>query len=310
MLPSSASASSILGITAYAVLGSADFGAGFWDLTAGGAERGGPRAGDDPALDEPGVGGQPRVADLRARDRLDGVPGRVRLDLLDARRSRSSWPRSGSSSAAPRSRCAARRRRSTRRACSARCSRSSSVLIPFCLGAALGGVASGRVAGRQRRRATRGQLVAEPDLGADRRDRACSPARYLAAVFLAGDSRARGAAGPRARVPRPRARLAASSAASSRSAACSSCARDARALFDGLTSGGGLAMVLVSGAGGRGHAGAGVARALRPRRASPRRSRSRDRGRLGARAEPVPAAAASSRSTQARGRRRGARRRS
>ena len=32
----------MLGITAYAVLGSADFGAGFWDLTAGGAERGGP----------------------------------------------------------------------------------------------------------------------------------------------------------------------------------------------------------------------------------------------------------------------------
>ena len=30
-----------LGILAYAVLGSADFGAGFWDLTAGGAQRGG-----------------------------------------------------------------------------------------------------------------------------------------------------------------------------------------------------------------------------------------------------------------------------
>ena len=30
----------LLGITAYAVLGSADFGAGFWDLTAGGAQRG------------------------------------------------------------------------------------------------------------------------------------------------------------------------------------------------------------------------------------------------------------------------------
>jgi cytochrome d ubiquinol oxidase subunit II len=30
-----------LGVTAYAVLGSADFGAGFWDLTAGGAKRGG-----------------------------------------------------------------------------------------------------------------------------------------------------------------------------------------------------------------------------------------------------------------------------
>ena len=31
----------VLGVTAYAVLGGADFGAGFWDLTAGGAERGG-----------------------------------------------------------------------------------------------------------------------------------------------------------------------------------------------------------------------------------------------------------------------------
>src|SRR5215468_298197 len=31
----------ILGIAAYAVLGSADFGAGLWDLTAGGSARGG-----------------------------------------------------------------------------------------------------------------------------------------------------------------------------------------------------------------------------------------------------------------------------
>src|SRR3954466_12195514 len=31
----------VAGVTAYAVLGSADFGGGFWDLTAGGAERGG-----------------------------------------------------------------------------------------------------------------------------------------------------------------------------------------------------------------------------------------------------------------------------
>ena len=31
----------VLGLTAYAVLGGADFGAGFWDLTAGGATRGG-----------------------------------------------------------------------------------------------------------------------------------------------------------------------------------------------------------------------------------------------------------------------------
>ena len=29
-----------LGLTAYAVFGGADFGAGFWDLAAGGAKRG------------------------------------------------------------------------------------------------------------------------------------------------------------------------------------------------------------------------------------------------------------------------------
>ena len=34
-----------LGVTAYAVFGGADFGGGFWDLVAGGAERGdAPRA--------------------------------------------------------------------------------------------------------------------------------------------------------------------------------------------------------------------------------------------------------------------------
>ena len=41
MLPELCLALAMLGITAYAVLGSADFGAGLWDLTAGGAKRGG-----------------------------------------------------------------------------------------------------------------------------------------------------------------------------------------------------------------------------------------------------------------------------
>jgi cytochrome bd ubiquinol oxidase subunit II len=41
----------LLGVTAYAVLGGADFGAGFWDLVAGGAERGArPRALIDRAI--------------------------------------------------------------------------------------------------------------------------------------------------------------------------------------------------------------------------------------------------------------------
>ena len=86
MLPEICLGLVVLGITAYAVLGGADFGAGFWDLTAGGDAPRRPRARHGAALDEPGVGGQPRVADLRARDRVDGVPGRLRLDLLHAAR--------------------------------------------------------------------------------------------------------------------------------------------------------------------------------------------------------------------------------
>ena len=40
MLPDLAAAVLLIALTAYAVLAGADFGAGFWDLTAGGAERG------------------------------------------------------------------------------------------------------------------------------------------------------------------------------------------------------------------------------------------------------------------------------
>jgi cytochrome d ubiquinol oxidase subunit II len=40
MLPELAAILTMIGLTAYVVLGGADFGAGFWDLTAGGAERG------------------------------------------------------------------------------------------------------------------------------------------------------------------------------------------------------------------------------------------------------------------------------
>jgi cytochrome bd ubiquinol oxidase subunit II len=42
MLPELAAALMLIGVAAYVVLGGADFGAGFWDLTAGGAERGAP----------------------------------------------------------------------------------------------------------------------------------------------------------------------------------------------------------------------------------------------------------------------------
>jgi cytochrome d ubiquinol oxidase subunit II len=42
MLADLAAAFTLVGLTGYVVLGGADFGAGFWDLTAGGAERGAP----------------------------------------------------------------------------------------------------------------------------------------------------------------------------------------------------------------------------------------------------------------------------
>jgi cytochrome bd ubiquinol oxidase subunit II len=42
MLPELTAAVALLALTGYVVLGGADFGAGFWDLTAGGAERGAP----------------------------------------------------------------------------------------------------------------------------------------------------------------------------------------------------------------------------------------------------------------------------
>ena len=68
------------GITAYALFGGADFGAGFWDLIAGGAERGErPRALIDHSIG-PGVGGQPRLVDLLARGAVDRVLRSVRVD--------------------------------------------------------------------------------------------------------------------------------------------------------------------------------------------------------------------------------------
>ena len=61
------------GITAYAVFGGADFGAGFWDLVAGGASAAsGPR--HDRPFDRTGVGSEPRLADLLPRGPVDRFP--------------------------------------------------------------------------------------------------------------------------------------------------------------------------------------------------------------------------------------------
>ena len=84
MLPELCVGLVILGVTAYAVLGSADFGAGFWDLTAGGAERGGAVRGMVQRSMSPVWEANHVWLIFVLVMRVDGVPGRVRLDLLDA----------------------------------------------------------------------------------------------------------------------------------------------------------------------------------------------------------------------------------
>ena len=113
----------LAGLAAYIVLAGADFGAGIWHmLPAGPARRRGARA--HSPLDVGGVGGQPRLADLRARRVLDRLPGRVRVDRVDARRAAAASRRSGSSCAASPTRCAAPQRPGARSCWSAACSRS------------------------------------------------------------------------------------------------------------------------------------------------------------------------------------------
>ena len=73
-----------VGVTLYAVFGGADFGAGLLGLVAGERRARPARARADRLGDRPGLGGQPRLADLRARRALDGVLRRVRVDHVDA----------------------------------------------------------------------------------------------------------------------------------------------------------------------------------------------------------------------------------
>ena len=71
-------AAMFVGVTLYALFAGADFGGGFWDLFAGGTERGAPSAAADRAVGRTGVGSQPRLADLRAGRAVDRLPARVR----------------------------------------------------------------------------------------------------------------------------------------------------------------------------------------------------------------------------------------
>jgi hypothetical protein len=183
MLVNSLLAILIVALAAYAVLGGADFGAGFWDLTAG---------------------GQPRLADRRARGAVDVLPARLRAADGDA--VRAALPRRRGDHLPRRRLCAARR---------------------GCLD--LGGTAARRglrallgadaVLSRLRRRGGRLRAGTGPGrrkrslLELARRDRAldrgaCSRDRRLSGGRLPrGGLGAREDAGPDDRVPPPRARI-------------------------------------------------------------------------------------------------------
>ena len=242
MLPQLCLALVILGVAAYGVLGSADFGAGFWDLTAGGAERGG---------------------------RIRGMVERSMSPVWEANHvwlifvlviAWTAFPVAFGSifstlsiplflaalgiifrgaAFALRGQAATMKEARGLGALFAL----SSVLIPFFLGAAVGGIASGRV--------KVGNAAGDPYsswlnptsvlIGVI----AVLSGAYLAAVFLAGDSK---------RADQPdlvrafRTRALASGVLTGLVAVGGLLVlrSDARALFDGLTSGGGLVMVIVS----------------------------------------------------------------
>ena len=176
----------LVGLVLYAVLGGADFGAGIWQLAAG---RGRRRRADPrprPRRDGAGLGGQPRLADLRAHRVWTAYPiafGSIASTLCDPavhRRRRDHRARRGLR--------AARRQRRTRARSRAidTVFAVSSVLTPFVLGAAVGGIASGRVPVGN----AAGDLVTSwlnPTsilIGV----LAVASAAYLAAVFLAADA--------------------------------------------------------------------------------------------------------------------------
>ena len=242
MLPELCVGLIVLGITAYAVLGSADFGAGFWDLTAGSAHGGG---------------------------RIRGLVQRSMSPVWEANHvwlifvlviAWTAFPVAFGSvfstlsiplfvaaigiifrgaAFALRGQAATIKEARVLGAIFAL----SSVLIPYFLGAALGGIASGR--------------VQVGNAAGDAVDSWVNPTStlvgvlgvatgaYLAAVYLAGDARR---AGLEDLVEAFRRRALASGAVTGAIAigGLFVLRDDAPDLYDGLTSGGGLAMVVVS----------------------------------------------------------------
>jgi cytochrome d ubiquinol oxidase subunit II len=232
----------VLGLTAYAVLGGADFGAGFWDLTAGGAERGGRLRGMvqrsmSPVWEAnhvwlifvlvivwtafPVVFGS--VTSTLAIPLFLAAVGIIFRGTAFALRGQAATINEARTLGATFA--------------------LSSVIVPFFLGATLGSIASGRVpVGNATGDAVSSWLNATSVLiGVI----AIITGAFLAAVYLAGDARRAGLPDLE-RAFQTRALGSGALAGAAALGGLFVIREDARSLYDGLTSGGGLAMVIAS----------------------------------------------------------------
>jgi cytochrome d ubiquinol oxidase subunit II len=246
MLPELSLALVIAGLTAYAVLGGADFGAGFWDLTAGGAKRGGRVRG----MVQRSMGPVWEanhvwlifvlvilwtcfpVAFASMMSTLY-VPMFIAATGIIFRGT--AFALRGEAATINEARLLGG------------LFALSSVLVPFCLGAALGAIASGRVpVGNATGAAFESWLS---PTGVMVGTLSVLTGAYLAAVYMAADS-ARAGIPDLERAFRTRAIGSGLAAGAVAIGGLLVLRWDARELYDGLTSGGGLAFVVSSAAGG------------------------------------------------------------
>jgi cytochrome d ubiquinol oxidase subunit II len=232
----------VVGISAYAVLGGADFGGGFWDLTAGGDQRGGRVRGMVQRSMSPvweanhvwlifvlvmvwtafpvAFGSLMTTLQIPMFLAALGIIFRGTAFALRGHAATIGEARFIGATFAL-----------------------SSVIVPFCFGAAIGGIASGRVpVGNEAGDTITSWLNPTSALIGVL---AILSGAYLAAVFLAGDS-VRAGLPDLARAFRARALGAGVVTGAVALAGLLVLRSDARSLFDGLTSGGGLVAVIAS----------------------------------------------------------------
>ena len=246
MLPEICVGLIVLGVTAYTVLGGADFGAGFWDLTAGGARRGGRVRGMIQRSMSPVWEANHVwlifilvIAWTAFPVAFGSLFSTLSIPLFLA----ALGIISRGAAFALRGHAATIREARTLGATFA----VSSVLTPFFLGAAVGGIASGRIPVGNEAGDVVDSWVNPTSMAIG--VLAVLTGAYLAAVFLAGDSL-------RAGLPdlveafRRRALGAGVVTGAAAIGTLLVVRSDARPLYDGLTSGDGLVAVAVSAAAG------------------------------------------------------------